>query len=123
MFKDTLFEEEAEDQILRAIQEHELHGDFTRCAEDTEEMGRAKAHAESRNMFDFMETMRGIKGVREDDENGLMAMLMELMGAGGPVRGQVDDDEDDDEDDSDVPEEGYVLHDEWTDWTPPTGNE
>ena len=86
-------------------------------------MGRAKAHAESRDMFDFMETTRGIKGVREDDENGLVDMLMELMGAGGPVRGQFDDDKDDDEDDSEVSEEEYVLHDEWTDWTPPTGNE
>jgi len=124
VFKDYLFEEEEEDRALEAIQEYELHGDFTRCAEDTEEKRRAEAHAESRDMFDFMETTRGIKGVQENDENGLMAMLMELMGAGGPPRGQVDDDEDDDdEDDDDLSEEEYVLHDEWTDWTPPTGNE
>ena len=65
--------------------------------------------------------------MREDDENGLMAMLMELMGAGGPVRGQVDDEEDEDEEDDEVDEdesEGeYVLQDEWTDRTPPTRNQ
>ncbi|GAB7334633.1 hypothetical protein MBLNU13_g06595t1 [Cladosporium sp. NU13] len=121
LFKDYLSEEEAEDQALKAIQEHELHGDFTRCAEDSVERERAEAHAGSRGMFDFMETMRGIKGVRYDDDHGLMAMLMELMGAGGPPRGVADDDEDDDEDD--VFEEEYVLNDEWTDWAPPTGSE
>lgn len=112
LFKDYLSEEEAEDQALKAIQEHELHGEFTRCAEDSAERESAEAHAESPGMFDFMETMRGIKGVLEDDENGLMAMLMEFMGGGGPPRSLADDDEDDDEDD--VSDEEYVLNDEWT---------
>ena len=98
-------------------------------------MERAEAHAESQDMFDVIHMMRGAKGVREDDENGLMGMLMQLMGAGGLPRGQADDDEEDDEeddedndedddedDDGDVFEEQHDLVDEWTDWTP-TGNQ
>jgi len=121
VFKDHLFEEEAEENALDAIQEHELHGDSTRCAEDSESRERAEAHSDTRDMFEFMETMRGIKGVREDDENGLMAMLMELMGAAGPPLGQEDDDKDDGDNDGNVFVEQHDLVDEWTDWTP-TGN-
>lgn len=96
---------------LDAIKDFELKGDFTRCAEDKESKERAEAHAEFQDMFDVIHMMRGVKGVRKDDENGLMAMLMELMGAGGPPRGQIDDDkgydddEDEDEEEDDVPEE------------------
>jgi hypothetical protein len=117
-FKDHLFDEEAEDMALEAIQDHELHGDFTRCAEDNEAEERAKAHVESQDMFDFMETMRGINGVREDDENGLMTMLMKLIGVNGPPGDENAEDEDDDEDDADASEEEYIVDDEWTDWTP-----
>lgn len=119
VFEDHLFEEEAEEKALDAIEEHELHGDLTRCAEDTASKERAEAHTDSRDMFEFMETMRGMKGVREDDENGLMAFFMKLMGAGGPLSGQGDEDEDDDHGaDGNVFEENHDLVCEWTDRTP-----
>lgn len=122
-YKDSSFQTEEEDKALDANKDFELKGDFTRCAEDTESKERAEAHAESQDMFDVLHTMRGVKDVREDDENGLMAMLMQLMGAGGPPRVESEEDEDDDEaSDDDASEEEYVLQDEWTDWTP-NGNE
>jgi hypothetical protein len=133
-YKDSSFWIEEKDKALDAIKDFKLRGDFTRCAEDTESKERARAHAESQDMFDVLHMMRGVKGVREDDENGLMAMLMQLMGAGDPSRRQADEDEEDDdeddedddgyydEDDDDASEEEYVLQDEWTDWTP-NGNE
>lgn len=59
-------------------------------------------------IFDVVHTTRGIKGMREDDENGLMSMLMELTGAGGLPRGRAGD--------NDGESEGnYVLNDESTD--------
>jgi hypothetical protein len=122
-YKDSLFQTEEEDKALDAIKDFELKGVFTRCAEDTESKERAEAHAESQDMFDVLHTMRGVKDVREDDENGLMAMLMQLMGAGRPPQDGSGEDEDDDEaSDDDASEEEYVLQDEWTDWTP-NGNE
>ena len=88
---ETVFDEEEEDKALDAIQEFELRGDFTRCAEDMESMERAEAHAESQDVFSVLNAMREAKGVREDDEDGLMAMLIELMGAGIPPRDDADD--------------------------------
>ena len=88
---ETLFDEEEEDKALDAIQEFELRSDFTRCAEDTESMERAEAHSESQDVFSVLNAMREAKGVREDDEYGLMAMLIELMGAGIPPCDDADD--------------------------------
>lgn len=77
-FEDSLFEEEEENKALDAIEEFEIHSDFTRCAEDTQSRLEAESHAESQHMFQMMATIRQIKGIREDDEDALMAMFMEI---------------------------------------------
>jgi len=56
-YPDCHFNEEAEDEVLKAIRDHELRGDFARCAEDRESRERAEAHAESQAMFDIMDTV------------------------------------------------------------------
>jgi hypothetical protein len=114
VYEDSMFDEEEEDKALDAIEKFELHGDFTRCAEDKEAREKAERHAQSREMFDVMNTMRGIQGVAEDDENGLMAMLMELMGAGGPPHGEVENNEMYDDEDEYEYEDEHGYDDEWT---------
>lgn len=67
--------------ILRAVQKTRNH------------VGKmAESHAESQDMFEMMWTIRGIKGVREDDEDALMAMYMEI--ANGPPGDNETDDSD-----------------------------
>lgn len=55
---------------------------------------QAESHAESQGLMEIMNSIREMKGLREDDENGLMAMLREFMRAGGPPRGEEMDDSD-----------------------------
>ena len=95
-FEDSLFEEEEENKALDAIEEFEMHSNFTRCAEDTQSRHEAESHPESQHMFEMMATIRQIKGIREDDEEALMAIFMEIAR---------DPSADDDNEDDDVLEE------------------
>jgi hypothetical protein len=65
VYKDSMFDEGEEDKALDAIEKFELHGDFTRGAEDKEAREKAERHVQAREMFDVMKTMRGIQGVAE----------------------------------------------------------
>lgn len=61
----------------------------------------------------MMNSIREMKGVPEDDEDGLVTMFMEFMGAGGPPGGgEADDDEISEEwseDDEDMDEDDENL--------------
>lgn len=78
-FRDDCFEEGAEDKALKAIQDREVHGNYTRCAEDTESRKRAKAREKCQDVLDDVEMIRSNTSVREDDEVGIMAILMEVI--------------------------------------------
>lgn len=106
-FKDHLFEEEEEDKALDAIEDFDLHGDFTRCAEDTEARRVAESHTESQNMLEMLGLIRQFQGPRGNDEDALLAML-------GGVANRPPDDYDmefDDESEEWSEEDGYD-HDE-----------
>jgi hypothetical protein len=81
-YKDRLFDEEEENKALDAIEEFEMHGDFTRCAEDAESRQRAEAHAEKQQMMEMIGTLQGLNGPGEMDEDALLNMFMRM--SGGP---------------------------------------
>lgn len=91
-FDDYLFEEEAEEKALTAIEEFELHGGFTRCAEDAESKAFAESHAATQDMMATMSVIRESRGIREDDEEGVTALFIQMLS--GPPRGGEDDDDD-----------------------------
>jgi hypothetical protein len=91
-FNDYLFEEEAEEKALTAIEEFELHGDFTRYAEDAESKAFAESHAEIQDVMAMMRVIRESRGIREDDEEGVTALFMQMLR--GPPGGAEDDDDD-----------------------------
>jgi hypothetical protein len=104
-FSDSLFDEEEEDRALDAIEDFELHGDFIRCAEDSESKLVAASHAAANDMMEVVGAVRGSNGFGESNEDALIAMLMRM--AHGPPRddefddcrmpGQRGGDDDDDE--------------------------
>jgi hypothetical protein len=95
-FTDSLMEEEAEEKALTAIEEFELHGDFVRCAEDAESRAFAESHASKQNMMDMMNFIRESRGIREDDEEGVTALFMQMLsGPPGGAQFPHDDEEED----------------------------
>ena len=50
------------------------YGNITRCAEDTVAEQAARSQAETRKTLELIETLRGIKGLSEDDEDGMKAL-------------------------------------------------
>jgi hypothetical protein len=107
-FKDRLFEEEEENKALDAIEEFEMHGDFTRCAEDAESRQKAEEHAAKQQMMGIIETMRGLHGPGEMDEDALMGMSTRILSGppgddettdGSDMSEEWSDDEGDDDDD------------------------
>jgi hypothetical protein len=79
-FRDSLFEEEDENTAFDATEQWEMHGDFSRCAEHTEEKEFAEAFAERQRTFEMMDMIRKMKGNREDDGDALLTIFMELSG-------------------------------------------
>ena len=77
-FEDGLFKPDAEDKALAAIEEFELHGDYIRCAEDTEARKFLKDHAGTQRLLARLNLLREVRGVREDDEEGVQALLTEM---------------------------------------------
>jgi hypothetical protein len=72
----------------------------------------AESNWHDRNMIHVIRTMRDERGVAEDDEDGLMDMIMELIAADDPSHGGIDDNEMYGEDG--VYEGEYVDDYEWT---------
>jgi hypothetical protein len=103
VFPDRLFEEEDEAKALAAIEEFEMHGDFMRCAEDTESRQNAESHAGLQATMSMLDFFRKNMGVREDDEEGMNAVLMHMLG--GPPR----DDDESDHDESDHDESDDAI--------------
>jgi hypothetical protein len=91
-FNDYLFEEEAEEKALTAIEEFELHGDFTRFAEDAESRAFAESHASNQRIMAMVGVIRESRGIREDDEKGVTALFTQMLS--GLPRGGEDDDDD-----------------------------
>ena len=109
-FTDSLMEEEAEEKALTAIEEFELHGDFARCAEDAESRALAESHASKQSMMAMMNFIRESRGIREDDEEGVTALFMQMLGGppGGAREGYDDASymEDENEDEWEEDEDG-----------------
>jgi hypothetical protein len=52
VFRNNSFDEEREQKALDDIEEFEMHGGFTRCAEDAESRQRAETHAAKQQMLE-----------------------------------------------------------------------
>jgi hypothetical protein len=78
-FTDSLIEEEAEDKALDAIEDFELHGDFSRCAEDAESKAFTESYAETQDIMAMMRVIRESRGIREDDEEGVTELFMQMI--------------------------------------------
>jgi hypothetical protein len=127
-FTDSLMEEEAEEKALTAIEEFELHGDFARCAEDAESRAFAESHASKQELMAMMNVIRESKGIREDDEEGVTSLFMQMLGGppGGARDGyddasymEEDEDYEEDEDEEDEDEDGV----EWEEYEDGDGDE
>ena len=93
-YTDDCFEEEAEDKVLKEIREdRKSHGNFACYAEDTESRKRAEAREKCQDVLDHVEKTRGWKYVREDDEDGIMAILMEAISPGDATCEDAPDDD------------------------------
>ena len=79
-FKVSMFDGWEENKRLDELEAFEVHGDFTRCAEDTEAEQLAKQHREMQENIGFLRDMQNIEGVRDDDEEGLMDLYMSFLG-------------------------------------------
>lgn len=121
-YEDDRFEEEAEDKAFKAIQDREVRGNFARCAEHTESREKAETQEKCHDVLGDVEKIREWTGVREDDEDGIMAILMEVLSPGDATCEDAQDaqsyddfyDEDyGEDDDDDVSEEERNVDDEW----------
>ena len=80
-FDDSLFEEDAEEKAVAAIERRELQPDFSRCAEDTEARKLARDYIMTQVVLAKMNVIREYKGKREDDEEGVKAIFALMQAA------------------------------------------